>query len=397
MSRIAANQPAAPGTRVESAAHTSPVAKPPCIAIVAPTLDILGGQGVQARSLAQALSHDGCDVRFIPVNPRFPKGLRWLRRIPVARTLLNQCLYLARLPGLRHADVVHVFSASYWSFLLAPAPAILASRLFGKPVILNYHSGEAEDHLATWGARVHPWLRRVDEIVVPSAYLQGVFARHGYRARVVRNIIDTSGFPFRERTPLQPRLLSNRNLESHYRVGTSLKAFALLRKRWPEARLTIAGYGSEQDRLEKWVRSEGLDGVEFVGRIEPEGMPRLYDAADIFVNASVIDNQPISILEAFAAGLPVVSTPVGDIPAMIRNRQNGLLVPQDDPAAMAEAISSLLHAPGWAVSMARRAREEVENYTWVEVGGAWMDIYRRLASLLPPEASRSKSETAAHP
>jgi glycosyltransferase involved in cell wall biosynthesis len=354
------------------------------IAIVAPSLDILGGQGVQARSLAQALGSDGFEVLFIAVNPGFPKRLQWLRRIPVARTLLNQCLYLANLLKLRQVDVVHVFSASYWSFLLAPVPAIMASRWFGKPVILNYHSGEAEDHLANWGLRVHPWLRRADEIVVPSAYLQNVFARHGYRARVVRNIIDTSGFHYRERSELRPLLLSNRNLEAHYCIGTTLKAFALLRKQWPQARLKIAGYGSERARLEEWVRSERLGGVEFVGRIEPEAMPGLYDEADIFVNASVVDNQPISILEAFAAGLPVVSTPVGDIPAMLQNQQNGTLVPRNDPATLAAAIALLLNNPGKAVTMARRAREEVEQYTWAQVRGAWADVYRNQSEAAAP-------------
>jgi glycosyltransferase involved in cell wall biosynthesis len=354
------------------------------IAIVGPSLEILGGQGVQARSLAQALVEDGFEVLFIPVNPTFPKGLRWLRRIPVARTMLNQCLYLAQLFKLRHADVVHVYSASYWSFLLAPVPAILASEWFGKPVILNYHSGEADDHLATWGLRVHPWLRRVDKIVVPSTYLQNVFARHGYHARVVRNIIDTSSFHYRERSQLEPRLLSNRNLEAHYGIGTTLRAFALLRKQWPQARLTIAGYGSERTRLEDWVRSEHLDGVEFVGRVEPEAMPRLYDEADIYVNSSVIDNQPVSILEAFAAGLPVVSTPVGDIPAMLGNQQNGTLVPRDDPEAMATAIAMLLDAPGEAVTMARRARDEAEQYTWSQVRGAWTTLYRNECEAATP-------------
>ena len=369
-------------------AATSVAAKNTCsslrIAIVAPSLDILGGQGVHACGLAQALGEEGFEVLFIPVNPRFPRGLRWLRRVPVARTLLNQCLYLAKLLQLRHADVVHVYSAAYWSFLLAPAPAILASEWFGKPVILNYHSGEAEDHLANWGLRVHPWLRRVDKIVVPSSYLQNVFARHGYQALVVRNVIDITCFHYRERSQLRPRLLSNRNLEAHYGIGTTLKAFALLRKQWPQARLKIAGYGSERVRLEEWVRSERLDGVEFVGRIEPEAMPRLYDEADIFVNSSVIDNQPISILEAFAAGLPVVSTPVGDIPAMMRNQQNGTLVPPDDPAAMAAAIALLLEAPGEALTMARRARKEVEQYTWSQVRGAWSDLYRNQSEAAAP-------------
>lgn len=345
------------------------------VAMVAPTLEILGGQGIQARSLAQVLMDDGFDVRFVPVNPRFPVGLQWLRKVPVLRTLFNQVLYFGALLRLRDVDVVHVFSASYWSFLLAPVPAIVAARLFGKRVILNYHSGEAEDHLARWGRRVHPWLKMVDVIAVPSEYLRTVFARFGYEARVVRNIIDISAFHYRDRRQLRPQLLSNRNLEPHYGVDNTLRAFALLKAQWPDARLTVAGYGSEEERLKQWVLSNGINGVDFVGRVEPARMPRLYDAADIFVNSSRIDNQPISILEAFAAGLPVVSTPTGDIPAMIENRRTGTLVPHDDPEAMAAAIAALLHAPGHTTMMARCARGEVEKYTWSQVCQEWIDLY----------------------
>ncbi len=346
------------------------------VAIVAPGMDILGGQGVQARSLTQALERDGVKVLFIAVNPRFPKGFRWLRRIPLLRTLVNQCLYIAGLTRVRRVDVVHVFSAAYWSFLLAPVPAILVARLFSRRIVLNYHSGEAEDHLANWGIRVHPWLRQVDDIVVPSAYLQTVFARHGYRAQVVRNIIDISGFHYRERHSLRPLLLSNRNLEAHYRVDITLQAFAIVKQSWPGARLIIAGYGSEQARLMQWVESRGLQNVVFLGRVEPEDMPKLYDEADIFVNSSVIDNQPVSILEAFASGLPVVSTPTGDIAAMAGHGRRGILIPRNNPVAMATAITALLDAPGLAASMANRAWQEVENYTWAQVGRQWIEIYR---------------------
>jgi glycosyltransferase involved in cell wall biosynthesis len=346
------------------------------IAVVAPNLDILGGQSVQARSLMDALERNGWRVLFVPINPRFPRSLRWARRVPVVRTLLNECLYLAGLTRLRQADAVHVFSASYWSFLLAPVPAIVAARLFAKPVILNYHSGEAQDHLARYGVLVHPWLRRVDDIVVPSAYLQEIFARHGYATRVVRNIIDTSGFRYRERLPLRPVLLSNRNLEAHYRVDVTLDAFARLRRRWPEARLKIAGYGRERARLQQRAEAAGLEGVEFLGRVEPDVMPALYEEADIFVNASVVDNQPVSILEAFAAGLPVVTTPTGDIPALVRDGETGTLVPPDDPEALAAAIAALLESPQQAARMARIARRAVQRFTWGEVCAAWTDLYR---------------------
>ena len=278
------------------------------IGLVAASLDILGGQGVQAVALAAALRREGVDVRFIPIDPPFPPGLRWLRRVPCARTLLNQALYLPGLLGLRRVDVAHLFSASYWSFLLGPVPAIVAARALRKRVVLHYHSGEAEDHLARFGPLVHPWLRLVDEIVVPSDYLRRVFERHGYRPRVIRNVVDTSRFRYRDRMPLRPRLLSTRNFEPHYRVENTLKAFAILRRRHPDATLTLAGYGSQEARLRRLADALGTGGIHFVGRVEPPSVPALYDRADIFLNSSVVDNQPVSILEAFASGLPVVST-----------------------------------------------------------------------------------------
>jgi glycosyltransferase involved in cell wall biosynthesis len=347
----------------------------PRIALVAPRLENLGGQGIQARALAEELRNEGYEVTFIPINPRFPMGIRWLRRCPYARTFLNQALYLPSLVRLHRADVVHVFSASYWSFLLAPLPAILAARSLGKRIVLNYHSGEAEDHLTRWGAFVHPWLRLVDEIVVPSAYLRSTFARHGYRALVIPNVVDTSRFRYRERAPLRPYLISTRNLESYYRVDNTLEAFALLRARYPEATLTIAGYGREEGRLRRLAESLGTTGIRFVGRVEPAAMPGLYEGSDIFVNSSVVDNQPVSVLEALAAGLPVVSTGTGDIASIVRDGETGLIVPQDDPAAMANAVATLLENPEGSRLMARRARREVQNHTWSGVREAWAAIY----------------------
>ena len=343
----------------------------PRVAIVAASLDILGGQGVQARALADGLRHDGYPVEFVPINPRFPRGLGWVRGIRFLRTLLNQLLYLPSLARLARADVVHVFSASFWSFLLAPVPAMAAARLFRARVVLHYHSGEAPEHLGQWGVLVHPWLRLADVIVVPSAYLAAVFARHGHATQVIRNVVDLTRFVYRERLPLRPRLISTRNLEPYYRVEDVLEAFALVRAEVPAATLTLAGYGSEGARLRRLARA----GVRFVGRIEPGAMPRLLDDADIYVNASVVDNQPVSILEAFAAGLPVVSTPTGDIAAMIRPDETGLIVPPRDPGALAAAVLVLLRDPERAVRLARRAHEECDHYTWSAVRDQWAAAY----------------------
>jgi glycosyltransferase involved in cell wall biosynthesis len=363
--------------------------------MVAPGLDLLGGQGIQARALADALRSDGYPLTFVPIDPRFPAPLQWIRRYRYVRTMLNEALYVARLPRVRNADVIHVFSASYWSFLLAPVPAILAAKLLRKPVVLHYHSGEAADHLLRWRRTVAPFLRMVDEIVVPSAYLQDIFASHGYPTRVIPNLIDTSAFPYRERMPLRPLLLSVRNLESHYRVDNTIRAFAHLKARFADATLTIAGFGTQEQSLRKLVDDLRLDGVRFVGSVDRATLPATFAAADIFVNSSVIDNQPVSILEAFASGLPVVSTPTGDIPAMVREGEAGMLVRPEDPAAMADALTRLLEAPELALRIARCARREVERYTWPSVRDQWHTLYAdavaRHANANPPEHSPARA------
>ncbi|MGE5183773.1 MAG: glycosyltransferase family 4 protein [Acidobacteriota bacterium] len=349
--------------------------KRPRIALVAASTEILGGQAVQAAALVDALRGDGWDVTFLPVNVPFPRGLGWLRRIRYARTIVNEALYLASLRALRDHDVVHVFTASYWSFLLVVPPVLVAARLLGLRTVVNYHSGEADDHLARHGVLVHPWLAMADELVVPSRYLRGVFARYGHDAKVVPNIVDLARFPYRERAALRPRLLSNRNLEPYYRVDDAIRAHALVAHRHGDARLVVAGDGSEAARLHALADELAPGSVEFVGRVEPADMPALYDACDVELNASVVDNQPLSILEAFAAGVPVVSTPTGDLVSMVRTGETGVSVPPRDPAAMAGAVEWLLAHPDDARRLARRAHAEVEQHRWSSVRGEWQAVY----------------------
>jgi len=345
------------------------------IAMVAPSPRIVGGQGVQAQVLSQRLREDGHDVRFVDIDPLFPRGLRRVRNWPYARTVLNQALYLPSLWALGGADAVHVFSASYWSFLLAPVPAMVAARALGRRLVLHYHSGEAQDHLDRWGPLVHPWLRLADEVVVPSPYLARAFEGHGHRPRIIHNVVDTARFRYRVRSRPSARLLCARNLDAYYRVDTVLRAFALVRARRPEATLTVAGHGREERPLRRLAADLGEQGIRFAGKVAPESMPLLYDEADVFVNCSVVDNQPVSVLEAFAAGLPVVTTPAGGIPDMVRHEETGLLVPAEDPVATANAVDALLAHPERAATLAARARREVEGYTWPRVREAWMSAY----------------------
>jgi len=179
------------------------------VALVAPSLRILGGQAVQADRLLQAWKGDP-DVHawLVPHNPLPAAPLRWATRIKYLRTVVTEATYIPLLVSeLRRADVVHIFSASYTSFLLAPLPAQLIARALGKPVVMNYRSGEAPDHLRR--SRIaRAALRRVDRNAVPSRFLGDVFAGFGIDSVIVPNVIAVERFPYRPRTPLRPRLLS---------------------------------------------------------------------------------------------------------------------------------------------------------------------------------------------
>src|SRR6185436_3333055 len=184
------------------------MARPICVALVAPTLRILGGHSVQAVRLLNGWRDDlEVQLRLIPINPPPPRLLARLARIKYVRTLITQLCYWPRLVReLRRADVVHVFSASSSSFYLAPLPAILVSRLYGKPLIVNYRSGDAEEHLGGSGVARRA-LRSADLNVVPSSFLRGVFARFAIKARVIANVAELDRFRFRVRSPLGPRIL----------------------------------------------------------------------------------------------------------------------------------------------------------------------------------------------
>jgi L-malate glycosyltransferase len=362
------------------------------ILIVAPSLDILGGQAIQAMRLQTRLAEEpSLEVGFVPINPRLPGLLGKLQKIKYVRTIVTSLRYWAMLLNqVRQYDIIHIFSASYWSFVLAPTPAILVAKLYGKRAVLNYRSGQAEKHLRLWPRTALPTIRLVDRLVVPSGYLVDVFARFGLHAESIFNFVDMSRFRFRRRAPLKPVFLSNRNHEPLYNIGCILRAFAIIQRRVPASRLVVAGDGTQRTMLEALAQSLGLRNVEFIGRVAPERMPELYDAADIYLNSPNTDNMPGSIIESFASGLPVVTTDAGGIPYIVTDSVTGLMVPRDDHEAMAARALSLLEDEALAQRLIARAREECCKYEWQAVRNEWLKFYNSLA----PEGAQSQPQMA---
>jgi glycosyltransferase involved in cell wall biosynthesis len=349
------------------------------VAIVAASMRYVGGHSVQADLLIRSWQHDSAvEVSFIPVDPAFPRMLAPLERVRFLRTLAREPIYLASLwRAFRHADIAHIFSASYWSFLVSPAPAWLLARMRGVKTLINYHSGEARGHLRRSRTAV-PILRGADQLVVPSDYLVDVFREFELEAKAVPNIVDLERFSFRLREPLRPHLICTRGFHPYYGVDVVVRAFAQVKQTYPEAKLCLVGGGPTEADIRKLVREMKLDGVDFAGTASRQRIGRLYDQADIFINASWLDNMPISILEAFVCGTPVVTTAAEGIRYLVEQERTGLLSEPGDWEALAGNVIRVLRDGELAASLASRAYEESRRYRWEAVREQWLDVYRAL-------------------
>ncbi|MBE2258385.1 MAG: glycosyltransferase family 4 protein [Rhodobacteraceae bacterium] len=354
----------------------------PAICIVGPLPPPSGGMANQCEQLVRLLRDDGLDVELVCTNA--PYRPAWVGKLPVLRAGFRLLPYLLRLwQAAGRAGVMHVLANSGWAWHLFAAPALSIARLRKTPLIVNYRGGNAEPFFARAPRHVLRMLAAASLRVTPSTFLQRVFSAHGLTAVVIPNIIDLSRFAAVPRRSFgdAPQLLVTRNLEPIYDIPTAIRAFAGIVPVFPAARLTVAGSGPELLRLQALVAELGLqEQVAFSGRIDNAAIPALYAAADCLVNASTVDNMPISILEAFASGVPVVSTAAGGIPDLVEQGVSGLLVPVGDHQAMTRELLRVLQDAQLAAGLRAAGLRQAQRYAWPQVRKQWLDAYRRVAA-----------------
>ena len=347
------------------------------IAIVGPPLSAhFGGQEVQADALAAHWREDAeVSAAFVANRPAFPEGLNPLNRVPYLRSLIRLPMYVMTLfRALGGVDLVHIFAGSFGTFLLATAPAFAIARLRGKIVLVHYHSGRGGEHLRR-SAIARYILRASAAVVVPSEYLAAPFRTYGIHAAVVANVVDANQFRYRSRERLTPNLLCTRNLQAQYGIDLVVRAFARVLKEFPEATLTLAGSGPQENEIRKLAGELAPGRVRMLGGIPPREMPAIYDQSDVFVNASYVDCAPVSIVEAFCSGLPVVTTATGGIASLVEHGETAWTCAPGDWQGLAEGILGLLRDPQMAQSMAARARRQAELSSWEDLRTAWIAAY----------------------
>jgi glycosyltransferase involved in cell wall biosynthesis len=335
----------------------------------------------QCEQLVRLLRAEKVHVELVRTNAPYQPA--WIAHARYVRALFRLVPFLIRLwSAAGRAQVMHVLANSGWAWHLCASPAIFIARLRGTPVIVNYRGGNAGSFFGKAPRHVLRTLSKAEIRVAPSAFLSRVFSTHGLQAEVIPNIVDLTRFPFR---PLRtfgdaPHIIVTRNLEPIYDIPTALAAFARVREAFPRAILTVAGTGPELERLRALARQLGMEeSVQFPGRIENADIAKLYAAADCLINPSTVDNMPISVLEAFASGVPVVSTDAGGIPDIVDHGRSGLLVPIGDGIRMAQEVVRVLRTPTLARSLVCAGRAEAERYEWPRVRDQWLHAYGRTA------------------
>nr|WP_291114661.1 glycosyltransferase family 4 protein [Flavobacterium sp. UBA6135] len=276
----------------------------------------------------------------------------------------------------RKADVVLIDVYSTLNFWYAYSCSLLC-RVFDIPYIPILHGGNLPARFQKNPKQAMALVNSAYKTVIPSAYLkQHLTAFNLPRVEVIPNTIDLANYSFKQRSNLQPNLLWVRAIDSIYNPEMALQTLALVREEFPEAKLTMVGpYKSISETAWQQTLKKYKLPVRMTGKVTKEEWIALAASHSVFVNTTTIDNMPVSVIEAMALGLPVVSTDVGGIPYLIQHEVSGLLVPSNDAPAMAQAVIRLLQSEKDTATLTLNARKVIEKYDWRVVSIQWKALF----------------------
>jgi glycosyltransferase involved in cell wall biosynthesis len=277
----------------------------------------------------------------------------------------------------READVAHVDVFSGPAFVWAEA-ACWALRRAGCPYILTLHGGNLPAFAQRNPGRVRNLLRSAVAVTAPSGYLLETLRVYRSDIILLPNAIELASYPARVREPATPRLVWVRSFHSIYNPVMAPEVVARLTSNFPDVHLTMIGPDKDGSLRRTQAAAESLgvsDRIRFVAGVPKAAVPEYMNAADVFLNTTNIDNMPVTVVEAMACGLCVVSTDAGGVPWIVSHRRNGLLVPAGDAAAMTAAVTEVLTTPGLARTLSVNARQFAEPCDWSRVLEQWQILF----------------------
>ncbi|MCU1243884.1 MAG: glycosyl transferase family 1 [Candidatus Acidoferrum typicum] len=278
-------------------------------------------------------------------------------------------------------DVAQVAVFSGASFIWAEAVCNLLT-VIRCPYILTLHGGGLPEFARENNRRVRRLLQSAAAVTVPSMYLLDKMRAYRSDLTLIPNALDIAAY---ERTEhhMRPRLAWLRAFHDVYNPMMAPRVLCRLKDEFPPIHLMMIGPDKGDSSRAKTLAEAKRYGVEthleMHSLLPKDQVPHVLKGADIFLNTSRIDNTPVSVLEAMAAGLCVVSTDVGGIPYLLKSGQEALLVPEGDDAAMAAAVRSLLRDQQLATKIRTTASRKLKNFDWSVVLPQWQDLLTSVA------------------
>jgi glycosyltransferase involved in cell wall biosynthesis len=283
----------------------------------------------------------------------------------------------------QHYSVAQIDVYSGLAFLWAETVCWILRRL-DKPFILTLHGGNLPQFAHRWPARVKCLFQSAAVVTTPSRYLHERMIQYCPAIRLVPNPIDLSASTFQLRRIVQPKLVWLRAFHQVYNPTLAPKVLSLLLSELPDLQLTMIGPdkgdGSLQETQTVAQELGIIERINFPGGIPKAEVAQWLSQGDIFINTTNIDNTPVSVIEAMACGLCVISTNVGGIPYLLAHDQDALLVPPDDPRAMAAGIRRLLTEPDLAERLSLHARQKAEQFDWSVILPQWEALFKEVSN-----------------
>ena len=338
------------------------------VLIVDNCLSSVTGVRAVAEDLAARLSEAGWPVFLTSSKPgRIPRFLDMLLSAWKWRdkyTLANVVVY----SGL--------------AFIWAETVCWLLRRL-RKPYVLTLQGGNLPRFAETWPRRVSRLLRSAEIVTTPSSYLLERLSRFRNDMLLIPNPVNLGNYRFQLRQRPSPRIVWLRAFHTIYNPALAPRVLSLLTDEYPEIQLTMIGPNKGDGSVEAARRAaqdlQIEDRIKFTGPVPKADVPEWLNQSDIFLNTTNVDNMPVSMLEAMACGLCVVSTNVGGIPYLVNHQEDALLSPPDDAQAMASAVRRILNEPELAVSLSKKARLKTEQLDWAVVIKQWECVLKDVA------------------
>jgi glycosyltransferase involved in cell wall biosynthesis len=209
--------------------------------------------------------------------------------------------------------------------------------------------------------------------VAPSNYLLSEFINRGFQNVIyIPNSIELNNYPFKIRESFQAKLLWVRAFSTIYNPKMAVDVLKKLQSQYPNASLTMVGPDKDgsMETTKQYAKELDVE-VCFTNRLSKEEWIRLSENFDFFINTTHFDNTPISVMEAMALGLPIISTNVGGIPFLLKNNENAILVNDNDSINMANCIIDLIENQERASLLSSKGRAFVEQMDWKVVKNQW--------------------------